>query len=68
MKLSWRLDSGTVKKVITDDRFNVPTTLAQHGKRLYTVNAKFGIADPDAQPYEIVAFKAGHGHHRGHRH
>ena len=69
VKLSWRFDSGKVKKLITDDRFNVPTTLAEHGKLLYTVNAKFGIADPGTQPYEIVAFKKPHhGHHRGHKH
>jgi sugar lactone lactonase YvrE len=70
VKLSWGFDSGKVKKTITDDRFNVPTTLAEHGKLLYTVNAKFGIADPGTQPYEIVAFKkpGHHGHHRGHKH
>jgi sugar lactone lactonase YvrE len=70
VKLSWRLDSGKVKKTVKDPRFNVPTTLAEHGKLLYTVNAKFGVASPETQPYEIVAFKkpGHHGHHRGHEH
>jgi hypothetical protein len=41
-------------RYITDSDFNVPTTIAEFGKYLYAVNAKFGAPNPDALPYEVV--------------
>jgi hypothetical protein len=32
----------------------VPTTIANHGRRLYVVNARFGVPEPEAAEYEIV--------------
>ncbi len=47
---SWARVEGRV----TDPRFNVPTTVASYGKRLYLPNAKFG-ATPPATTFEAVA-------------
>jgi len=38
---------GDVRKQITDPRFDVPTTVAAFGDRLYLPNARFGTATPD---------------------
>ena len=51
------LSSGVVASVpITDDDFDVPTTIGRFGSHLYAVNAKFGTAVPNAgqAPYEVV--------------
>jgi sugar lactone lactonase YvrE len=54
VRLSSRLTSGTVVRTITNPNFDVPTTLARHGSRLYAVNARFGTASgPDAK-YSVV--------------
>jgi hypothetical protein len=39
---------------VTDPRFNVPTTVASFGRRLYLPNAKFG-AVPPATTFEAIA-------------
>ena len=41
VKLSPSLGSGRVVRTITDPGFDVPTTIAEFGKRLYAVNARF---------------------------
>jgi hypothetical protein len=46
--------SGFVSRYITDSDFNVRTTIAEHEKHLYAVNAKFGAPDPDTLEYEAV--------------
>jgi sugar lactone lactonase YvrE len=43
-----------VTQRVTDPRFNVPTTAASFGNRLYLPNAKFG-ANPPATAFEAVA-------------
>ena len=51
------LSLGVVASVpITDDDFDVPTTIGRVGSHLYAVNAKFGTALPtaDTAPYEVV--------------
>jgi hypothetical protein len=53
IKLAKDLESGEVVSEVTSPAFRVPTTLASHGSRLYVVNARFGVTDPDAD-YEIV--------------
>jgi sugar lactone lactonase YvrE len=55
--LSANLASGRVVTRLTDSDFDVPTTLDDHGRRLYTVNARFGTANPGAAAYQIVQFR-----------
>jgi hypothetical protein len=40
----------------------VPTTIDDHGKRLYTVNAKFGAPNPDSQTYQVVQLPKAKAH------
>jgi DNA-binding beta-propeller fold protein YncE len=46
--------SGRVATRLSDPDFRVPTTIDDHGRRLYAVNAKFGVASPGTAPYEVV--------------
>jgi len=48
------LASGTITDLLTDSDFDVPTTIAEFGKYLYAVNARFGVMDPATQPYSVV--------------
>jgi sugar lactone lactonase YvrE len=48
------LGSGTVRTRIADPSFDVPTTVAASDGSLYLVNARFGVADPDAAEYTVV--------------
>jgi sugar lactone lactonase YvrE len=52
--LSKGLHRGRVVAHLTDQDFDVPTTIAFTAGRLYAVNARFGIADPDTASYDIV--------------
>lgn len=54
LRVSRDLSTATLKRDVTRPEFNVPTTIARHGKRLYVVNAKFGTSEPESQPYEVV--------------
>jgi hypothetical protein len=51
--------AGQVRKEIRDARFDVPTTVASFGDRLYLPNARFGTAgpDPNAATYTAVAVR-----------
>jgi sugar lactone lactonase YvrE len=53
VKLSRDLEEGDIQDSITSPLFNVPTTIAKSGGRLYVVNAKFGANSP-TQTYEVV--------------
>lgn len=55
IRLASNLRSGRVVDAITDPAFDVPTTAALYGSRLYVVNAKFGTDPLPTTPYEIVA-------------
>jgi sugar lactone lactonase YvrE len=46
--------SGRVVTRLSDPDFRVPTTIDDHGRRLYAVNAKFGVANPGTAAYELV--------------
>jgi sugar lactone lactonase YvrE len=49
------LASGVVEQVITSDLFQIPATVARHGRRLAVVNAKFDTGfPPTADRYEVV--------------
>jgi sugar lactone lactonase YvrE len=55
--LSSNLASGTVRTRLTDADFKVPTTIDDFGRRLYAVNARFGIADPANADYQVVELR-----------
>ena len=52
--LSRSLDRGRLVRTITDDDFDVPTTIAFQAGHLYAVNARFGTTDPQPARYDIV--------------
>jgi sugar lactone lactonase YvrE len=52
--LASSLVSGRVVTRLSDPDFRVPTTIDDHGRRLYAVNAKFGVANPGTAAYEVV--------------
>jgi len=54
VRLSSDLSSGTVTRTITSASFDVPTTIARHGDRLYAVNARFGTASGANATYSVV--------------
>jgi sugar lactone lactonase YvrE len=54
VKLSRSLDRGRLVATITDDDFDVPTTIAFQAGRLYAVNARFGTTDPQPARYDVV--------------
>jgi streptogramin lyase len=47
--------SGTVVDHLSDAAFRVPTTIDKAAGRLYLPNARFGVANPDTESYEVVA-------------
>jgi sugar lactone lactonase YvrE len=51
VKLAPDFASGSVERTITDPAFEVPTTVALFGSRLYAVNARFGLPPGS---YEVV--------------
>jgi sugar lactone lactonase YvrE len=53
IRLSADLASGRVVTRVSDPALVVPTTIDDHGKRLYTVNAKFGQPNPD-NSFQVV--------------
>ena len=48
------LQTGTVLRRITDPGFSVPTTIDDHGKRLYAVNARFGTPPSPTTDYWVT--------------
>jgi sugar lactone lactonase YvrE len=54
VKLRRDLSSGTITGHLTDPDLDVPTTIAQFGRALYAVNARFGVPSPATQPYSVV--------------
>ncbi|WP_188187961.1 superoxide dismutase [Nonomuraea sp. SYSU D8015] len=49
--------SGKIAKRLTDPRFDVPTTVAAYGSRLYLPNARFTTTPTPDTPYNVVAVK-----------
>ncbi|GGT01765.1 hypothetical protein GCM10010156_69630 [Planobispora rosea] len=49
--------SGRVVERLTDPDFDVPTTVAVFGKRLYLPNARFTTAPTPTTPYEVVSVR-----------
>jgi sugar lactone lactonase YvrE len=54
IRLSSDLSSGRVVTRLSDPDFGVPTTIDDLGRRLYAVNAHFGITNPGTAQYEVV--------------
>lgn len=54
LRMSSDFLSATHVATMTDPDFNVPTTIAMHGSRLYAVNAKFGDPPGPTTEHEIV--------------
>src|SRR5436309_628809 len=52
--LSPDLSSGRVVTRLSDPDFAVPTTIDDLGRRLYAVNARFGVANPGSAEYQVV--------------
>jgi hypothetical protein len=62
------LTEGTIKRVIKDPLFDVPTTIDDVGHNtLYAVNARFGVppADRPTAAYNLVRVDVGNGHGKG---
>jgi sugar lactone lactonase YvrE len=55
----WDLDraatTATLRRTITDPRFDVPTTAARYGSRLYLVNARFTSPQEPTTTFNAVA-------------
>jgi sugar lactone lactonase YvrE len=52
--LTSNLGSGRVLTRLADPDFSVPTTIDDHGKRLWAVNARFGTPNPGSAEYQVV--------------
>jgi sugar lactone lactonase YvrE len=48
------LNSGRILGYLTDPDFDVPTTIDDHGQRLYAVNARFGTPPTPTTRYDVV--------------
>lgn len=48
------LTTGELNQRVTSPAFDVPTTVAASDESLYLVNARFGIANPEAADYSVV--------------
>jgi hypothetical protein len=52
-----RLRSGRIVRYLTDPDFRVPTTIDDHGGRLYAVNARFGTPPTPTTDYDVVQLR-----------
>jgi DNA-binding beta-propeller fold protein YncE len=57
IKLSADLTQGVVVERVTNTAFRVPTTIAEHGNRLYAVNARFGTPVEPGTDYDVVQIR-----------
>ena len=53
LRLRDHFTRATQEATLTDEDFDVPTTIARHGKRLYVINARFGQESPTTT-YDVV--------------
>jgi sugar lactone lactonase YvrE len=57
LRLNHSASSARVVDRLTDDRFDVPTTVGTFGGRLYLPNARFNTTPEPTTPYQIVAIR-----------
>ena len=57
VKLDPRLRSGRIVRHLTDPDLRVPTTIDDHGRRLYAVNARFGTPPTPTTDYDVVQLR-----------
>ena len=57
IRLAPKLGSGQIVRYIMDSDFDVPTTIAEHGKRLYAPNARFTTPPTPTTRYDVVQVK-----------
>jgi len=57
LRLSPNLRSGTVLRTITDADLDDPTTIDEHGSRLYAVNARFSTPPGPEVPYWVTKLR-----------
>jgi hypothetical protein len=54
LALNAKLTAAKSARTLTDPDFDVPTTVAAKGKRLYAVNARFGTPNTPETEYDVV--------------
>jgi sugar lactone lactonase YvrE len=54
ISLTANFTSGRLVTRLSDPDLSVPTTIDDHGRRLYAVNARFGVASPGTAAYQVV--------------
>jgi sugar lactone lactonase YvrE len=54
-ELDAKATTATLRRTITDPRFDVPTTIARFGHRLYLVNARFTSPQTPETTFDAVA-------------
>ena len=54
LELNSKLTAARSARTLTDPDFDVPTTVAAKGKRLYAINARFGTPNTPATEYDVV--------------
>lgn len=54
VRLDGSYGTGTVTRTLTDPDFDVPTTVARFGSRLYAVNARFGTPPTPDTSYTVA--------------
>jgi sugar lactone lactonase YvrE len=57
VELAPDLGSGTITGHLTHPDFDVPTTIAELGDRLYAVNARFGTPDAANAEYDVIGLR-----------
>jgi sugar lactone lactonase YvrE len=56
VSLAADLSAGVVVDVLTNPSFDIPTTIDEHGNRLYAVNARFSTPPTPTTEYSVVQF------------
>ncbi|NJM06076.1 hypothetical protein HC891_07540 [Candidatus Gracilibacteria bacterium] len=54
VELDRKLENGEIVELLTDEDFDIPTTVDSFGRALYAVNARFGTATPEDNSFQIV--------------
>jgi outer membrane protein assembly factor BamB len=54
LRLNAKLTAARSARTLTDPDFDVPTTVAAKGKRLYAINARFGTPNTPTTEYDVV--------------